>query len=122
MSADPFREALDLLGEALALAEQRIRSKKFGVSAGVEIAPGVSLVFGQTARSKGRKLYIQRTIGDQVHECDGFEGASIEERVLAAKHIPQLVDFMTEKRRTRASEIQAAADALGDYLDNVESI
>lgn len=106
-----FSPAVAALDDGLAQAEAAIRSLKLGVSASIPLEDNIILVWG-TFNGKGRRLFIRHPERDY----DGFKSASIALRQQAAAAIPDLVELLRAFRKERATEIQATADDLLDYL------
>jgi hypothetical protein len=114
---DRFASALGALGDSLASAEAVIQALKLGVSAEVpldaeEIEP--RLAYGHVSTGKKRTLHLRR--GDAV---ETLASQSLAVRCGAARAVPRLVDALRARRAGRATEIQASADRLEAYLDEL---
>ncbi len=124
-----MRAPAEDLTEQLRRAQEAIRRRAFGVSAGVVLRAGVdeegagdwqeSLRFGKVDGQW--KLYVESGFldaPDSMRRSDLF-AASLETRLLAAKKIPVLVQALEAVYTDREDELATTTRELSRYIDGL---
>jgi hypothetical protein len=123
--------ATDELNESLTGAEEAIASLKLGVTASVtleeleeEIAPGLERITCLTFGKEGSawRLLIERgVVGEpETWKTTPLVSASRETRLLATKHLRELLKKLIEVAEAHVEEVRVQAADVNDFIASIK--
>ena len=112
-----LRAAVAELDHVLQEADAVIRGLKLGVEAELPISDGVLLRWGRPPGQERRVLHIYDP--DSGETLQGLTGATLPQRLAAAKSIPRLIGHMRQTRAALTEDVSSTARDLDHYLDTL---